>query len=286
MITAKNVSVIKGGKTILKDISFELHSGMICIAVGKNGAGKTTLLEALTKANTINEGKLLWENINYLEISMQEMALKRAVLSQSVNIAFPIRVSELVEMGTYALAGPMRKKEQAEIIASTLEETGLTTMASRYYNTLSGGEQKRALLARCLVQLKCSRQKGKSQFLFLDEPTSSLDIEQQFKLARLLKKLAKKYQIGIFAILHDINLAAFLADEIILLKAGRIIKKGSPDAVLTPKILEKTLDISVIINPHPVYGCPNITMVPLTDETPDEASLVYQKSNLENEKYL
>lgn len=262
MIKIQNISIQKGKKTIVKDVSFELCQGKITVAIGKNGAGKSTLLEGLTGSSLLQSGSILWDKKTLSSFDYQTLAQRRAVLSQSVNIAFPISVGELVEMGCYVSPKAMSNAMIQSHVQEALEEVQMLDFAGRDFNTLSGGERKRVLLAKCIVQLDCCYDANVPQYLFLDEPTASLDIQQQYKLMEGVKKLVKKRNIGVFAVLHDLNIAALFADEILMLRSGRLLKKGSPEEVFTPPILKRILDIETIVQPHPVFGCPHITVLP------------------------
>jgi iron complex transport system ATP-binding protein len=198
---------------------------------------------------------------------MQQVAQRRAVLSQKVSTSFSIAVEKLVEMGVYVADEFLSKTKIDNLIHHALDTVDMTKFTQRDFTTLSGGEQKRVLLAKCIVQLNCCHWADVNKYLFLDEPTASLDIEQQYNFIELIKKLVKRRNIGVFAVLHDLNLAAQFADEIIILKDGKIKELGSPAAVLTTEKLAATFDIHTIIQPHPVFGCPYVTTLPKKYQT-------------------
>jgi iron complex transport system ATP-binding protein len=262
MINVKNITVRKGNKDIVKDASFQISSGKITVVVGKNGAGKSTLLEALTQGNFIPDGKIIWDGKDIITINTRILAQRRAVLSQKVKLSFSMTVKELVEMGTYVSDEPLPQVKIDYLIQNALQEVEMVDFIKRDFHTLSGGEQKRVLLAKCIIQLNCCHWADVNKYLFLDEPTANLDIEQQFNFIALVKRLVKRRNIGVFAVLHDLNLAAQFADEILMLRDGEIIHKGSPKTVLTPDKLRQTFDIQSVINKHPVFDCPHITTLP------------------------
>ncbi|MEL6864124.1 MAG: heme ABC transporter ATP-binding protein [Bacteroidota bacterium] len=262
MIRVENISVQKGGKQIVKSVSFQITPGKITVVIGKNGAGKSTLLEALTAANPINSGTILWDGQALSTISQKILAMRRAVLSQKIDLSFAIPVKNLVELGTYVSDEPIPPKKMETLIHNSLKEVDLLQMLERDFNTLSGGEQKRVLLAKCMVQLNCCHWADVNKYLFLDEPTASLDIEQQFHFIATIKQLVKRRNIGVFAVLHDINLAAQFADEIIMLRDGQLLEQGAPTEVLTPDKLACIFDIQAIVQTHPVFDCPHITVLP------------------------
>ncbi|MEM6801001.1 MAG: heme ABC transporter ATP-binding protein [Bacteroidota bacterium] len=265
MIHVTNISLTVGGKQILKPASFSLLNGEIVVVLGKNGAGKSTLLKALTGIQKVDEGMILWDSQKMESFSIKDLSKMRAVLSQSISLNFPIKVRDLVEMGAYVMEQAPTKARIEELLQDILRKVEMEKFIDRDFNTLSGGEQKRILLAKCLLQLESSTLSKKGQFLFLDEPTASLDIQQQFKLLALVKKLSAEGGVGVFAVVHDINLASQFADRILLMKEGQIMKIGRPEEVLTQALLKEAFDIEAIISPHPVYGCPHITPVPTAD---------------------
>lgn len=259
MIKVKNLAVKKGNRVIIEEVNFNIQPGKIYVVIGKNGAGKTTLLETLTRSNRIQYGTIHWDQIDYAKLSLQDLAKRRAVLSQNVKIDFPIKVSEIVEMGTYVSKEPISKIKKESLIFHALQEVDMQDFKHRTFNTLSGGEQKRVLLAKCIVQLNCCHWADINKYIFLDEPLASLDIQQQFKLIELIKRIVKRRKVGVLAILHDVNLAAQFADEILIMKNGRLKYKGKPAEVLTSEKLKETMDIYAVVQVHPVLGCPHIT---------------------------
>lgn len=246
----------------------EVRPEKIVVAVGKNGAGKSTLLESLSGSTPFHRGSIYIDKRPLKDYRLNNLACIRAVLAQSVSIAFPISVEELVEMGSYASPTKMSNRIKRQLVEAALFEVGMEKFIDRRFQTLSGGEQKRVLLAKCIVQLNSCKNLEKNQYLFLDEPTASLDIQQQYRLIELIKRLTKKHQIGVFAILHDINLAAQLADEILMMKAGKIIKRGHPADILTAQSLKEVLGIHALVQPHPVYGGPHMIPLPHPIEMP------------------
>lgn len=274
MIDVWNIAVRKGGKNIIKRAALQIRPGRVSVIIGKNGAGKSTLLEALTGAHAISRGTIRWDGVELAQIDLQWLARRRAVLSQSVGLAFPMRVYDLVEMGAYVCQRSLSPAEKKAWITDALAEVEMQDFQDRLFHTLSGGEQKRVLLAKCIVQLHCGHQPGLHQYLFLDEPTSSLDIHQQFKLMELIGGLVRKRKIGVFAILHDINLAAQFADEILMIQAGEIIARGCPEQVLTPAIIEKTLGVRAIIRPHPIFKRPHVTTFPVNGKPRANATFI------------
>ncbi|HMQ59988.1 MAG TPA: ATP-binding cassette domain-containing protein [Flavilitoribacter sp.] len=263
MIRVCDISVSKGRQLIVKGGSFLIRPGKITVLLGMNGAGKSTLLDAVTGQSGYSRGSISWDNAPLETLSVEELACRRAVLGQQVQVPFSIPVRDLVEMGGYVSGKSLTRVDLRKIIETALDHAGMSAFGDRDFTTLSGGEQRRVLLAKCMVQLNACRRTGINRYLFLDEPTANLDLHHQFKLAGLVKEIAAGQQIGVFAVLHDVNLAAQFADEILLMKAGELVGAGSPEEVLTRDNLMETLGIRSIIHKHPVFGCPQITALPI-----------------------
>lgn len=262
MISVEKISIKKRNVQIIHDATFQIMPGKITVLVGKNGAGKSTLLEALAGNNPVSSGVISWDGILLRYFNKQSLAHRRAVVSQSVKLGFPIRVEAVIEMGTYASENYIPSLKVKSLIQHALSKVDLQGFEDRWFSSLSGGEQKRVLLAKCIVQLNCTHWADNNKYLFLDEPTANLDLQQQFKLIDTIKYLVRRRHIGVFMILHDINLAAQVADEIIFIKDGRLSVKGTPHQVITKDHLKNHLDIDAIIQSHPVFDCPHIISLP------------------------
>lgn len=243
---------------MLQDIDCRIRPGYIVVVLGKNGAGKSTLLETIAGQNPIETGEVLLDGTPIRQLSVRELARRRAVLSQGMDMTFPLRVWEVVEMGAYVLEKPLPPRVRDQWIDRALEEAGLSGFRERRFDTLSGGEQKRALLAKCLLQLNCSRKDARPKYLLMDEPNASLDIEQQYKLIDRVRELVCEQNLGVLAVVHDLNLAASFADELLILQAGRLAHKGPPARILTPEILNETMGLRCLVQDHPLTGTPYI----------------------------
>ncbi len=266
MIQVENIQIKKGGKTLLHDVTCKIHPGEVVVLIGKNGAGKSTLMEALSGENKPSSGRILWDGEDLNSMRLDVLSRRRAVLSQMTDISFPISVYELVEMGTYVIAEKLRREEIRERVLQALDQMGMLDYVNRSFNTLSGGEQQRVMLAKCVVQLNATED-NKNKYLFLDEPTAGLDINRQYTFIQLIKSMAHNEGVGVFAVLHDINLASICADKLIMLRDGRIIAEGTPQDVLNPEMIKNTLDVKAIVGKHPVIGCPFVTAVPQSIRT-------------------
>ncbi|MFT7088067.1 MAG: iron complex transport system ATP-binding protein [Rickettsiales bacterium] len=238
MIEAENISVQIANKKILDAKNVKIKAGKINVILGPNGAGKSTLLKCLTGLSSF-EGNIFFGGKNLSDYSLEDLAKKRAVFSQSQSISFPFSAIEIVALGRSPYLQNRNLQQDEKIIKEVLEQVGAWHLKDRDFSNLSGGEQQRIHLARVLVQIW----NQKNACLFLDEPTSALDLKHQHQILQIVKDLAAKNNLTICMIIHDINLAAFYADEVILMKDGKIFAFGSKKSTLTTKNLSKIFDI-------------------------------------------
>ncbi len=243
MIQLNHIHIQRGKKVILEDVSVEIRPNALTMLLGPNGAGKSTMLEIISGRLRPDRGNILWENQTLGQRSELEMAQRRTVMSQRVNLSFPIKVAELVDMGCYAAYQETSRAERASIVKHALEKVSLSDFADRDYTTLSGGEQQRVLMAKCIAQLECHYWRPHTQYLFLDEATAGLDIRQKHQLIQVVKSIIKRREIGVLAIVHDLSLAAQYADRVTLLKDGKIVKSGTKKDVLTANLLSETFSL-------------------------------------------
>jgi iron complex transport system ATP-binding protein len=179
-------------------------------------------------------------------IGPKALARRRSVLPQSVALAFPFTVAEVVRLGLPAkpAAAP------DALVRRALDAVGLVPEAERICTTLSGGEQQRAHLARALVQLWAGPDDGLSRTLMLDEPTASLDLAHQLLVLRLARAHAAAGG-SVLAVLHDLNLAALAADRVVALDRGRVVAEGAPATVITDRLLAETYGVGLRVNTAP-----------------------------------
>ncbi len=241
MYEAAQVSVAIGGKAILQPSDLALAPGTVTVLIGPNGAGKSTLLKVMAGERRPNSGRVRLDGRDVAAMPARDLARVRAVLPQSAQVAFPFTVSEVVRLGMPPGLTPLRAAELAEraLAAVDLPEEG-----ERICSTLSGGEQQRVHLARVLAQLWGA---GRPEtYLLLDEPTASLDLSHQL----LVLKLAREHATsggGVLAILHDLNLAAMVADTIVVLDRGRVAAAGEPAAAITRPMLAEVYRVDLAI---------------------------------------
>lgn len=241
---AVNVSGIRCGYSgidVLKGISFSVESGDFIGILGPNGAGKSTLVLALSGIIPLREGRIEILGTDLEHLALKERARRLAVITQDGDIRFPFSCREVVSMGRY----PHKKRWQMDTVrdseavekAILLTDTG--ALAERLIGAVSGGEKQRVLMAKSLAQ--------EAPVLLLDEATSAMDIHRKIQIFNVLQKLNREENLTVFAVLHDVNLAALFCRRLIFLKDGVVEADGVTDDVLTPEVLERIYQTRVIV---------------------------------------
>lgn len=254
MIIANNVSYKAGAKEILHSTSVSMQPGTFNVIMGANGAGKSTLLKLLAGSIQPVSGSIQLGDKKITEYSNQQLARKRAVLSQHYSIGFPITVEEVVMMGRYPYFSVKPSASDTAICHKTMEQMQVSGFAQRDYNTLSGGEAQKVQMSRVLAQIDGA---NKENILFLDEPVSHLDIKYQHQLLQTAKDCCQQ-GTTVIAVLHDINLSLYYADRIFFMKQGRIIHDSTNSRSITVDIIKEVFDINVTIIEHPSQARPVI----------------------------
>ena len=245
MITAKNVSVRIGRKDILKDVSLTIRPGQTTAVIGPNGAGKTTLLRILAGELREGGGEIQFEDRLLGSWSPKALARRRAILPQVSSLSFPFMVRDVVLMGRMPFDLGSGGSEDLEIARQALDLVDLTEFEMRNYTTLSGGERQRVHFARVLTQV-WELDGDRNKYLFLDEPTTSLDLLHQHSTLRTAKQWADQ-GAGVLVILHDLNLAMSYADEVVLLNEGERVAYGPTDEILVADALESVFRVKIRI---------------------------------------
>lgn len=247
MIQANNITYKIGNKTILKDISVSFEAGKINLILGPNGAGKSTIVKVICNQLKPQQGNVFYEGIDIRNTSVAELAKVRAVLSQNTELAFPLKVKEVVMMGRYPhfSVNPTTKDEQA--VEEAMRFFDVETMADRDYLTLSGGEKQRVHFARVVSQIWYPSEHG-CRYLILDEPLTFLDVHYQFQFMHKLQELLKQQDLVVVGVVHDLNLAAKFADHLVLLNNGELLAAGTRNVVLTQENMKTAYRLEPVIH--------------------------------------
>ncbi|CAL9616268.1 siderophore ABC transporter ATP-binding protein CdtA [Streptomyces levis] len=237
------------GVDVVHDASIALRPGEVTVLVGPNGSGKSTLLRTVARLQRARRAGLRIDgDIDGLALSAREFARHVALLTQGRPTPSGLTVRDLVEFGRYPYRGRFGRPDAdaAAAVERALALTGVTDLAERGADHLSGGQLQRVWLASCLAQ--------ETGVLLLDEPTTYLDLRYQIELLDLVRDLADDHGIAVGVVLHDLDQAAAIADRITLLEAGRIVADGPPEDVLTPERLTAVYGIRIDVDTDPLTG--------------------------------
>lgn len=240
--SVKNLSFSYGKNKVISDLSFDLHSGKITTLIGANGCGKSTLFNLMTKNLTPDSGSILLDGKNIADIRIKEFAKQVAIVHQYNTAPFDLTVEKLIGYGRtpYQRCGiPVDPKADEEAVQRALEITGTEKLKDQAVSQLSGGQKQRVWIAMALSQ--------GTKTLFLDEPTTYLDVRYQLDILRLIRKLNNEHKMTIIMVLHDINQSLYYSDEIIAMKDGRIIAQGQPEKVITTDLVKTVYDVDLTI---------------------------------------
>jgi iron complex transport system ATP-binding protein len=239
-----------GERTIVKDLTIEIPDKKITIIIGPNGCGKSTLLKAMSRIISHQSGSIILDGVSIAREDTKSLAKKMAILPQTPESAAGLTVGELVSYGRFPYQkgfGRLTKKDM-EVINWAMEVTGTAGYKYNPVDSLSGGQRQRVWIALALAQ--------ETDMIFLDEPTTYLDIAHQLEILELLQKLNKEQGRTIVMVLHDLNQAARFADHLIAMKDGKIVKTGTSKEVITREVLKKVFHIDAEIGKDPRTNSP------------------------------
>ena len=254
MLTGSNITFRAGSKVLISDISASFAAGGLHLLVGPNGAGKSTLVKVLARLLHPQEGKVEYEGVDVSGAGEAELAKRRAVLSQAIEIAFPLTVREVVMMGRYPHFSGRPGPTDERIVDEVMQHFDVLEFEHRYYQTLSGGERQRVNFARVLAQLWRDDAVDSCRYLFLDEPLTFLDIRHQIDFMKRIRSFTEGADVVTVGVVHDLNLAARFADQILMLNGGRIVAGGAPADVLTPERIEQVFGVTPTMVQTPDSG--------------------------------
>lgn len=246
MLEAKNITYRVHRRELISDVSIAFAPGKLHLIIGPNGAGKSTLIKILSRHLCPQQGVVMYDGRDINSESELSLARRRAVLSQAIEVAFPLTVREFVTMGRYPHFGGRPGPVDEEIVGQMMRLFDVTEFTTRNYQTLSGGERQRVNFARVLAQLWRDGNGSTAtqcRYLFLDEPLTFLDIRHQIDFMKKIREFGSAADVVTVGVVHDLALAARFADEIVLLDNGRIVADGAPDEVLSAENIRKVFDV-------------------------------------------
>lgn len=244
-ITANDLIVGYDKKIIVQSLTVGIPDGQITTIIGSNGCGKSTLLKAMTRIIPYQNGHVLLDGEAIHKKATKELARDLAILPQTQDSAVGLTVEELVSYGRF----PHQKgfgsltKEDKRIISWAMEATNTYAYKNAYVDELSGGQKQRVWIAMALAQ--------DTPIIFLDEPTTYLDMAHQLEVLELLQKLNEEENRTIVMVLHDLNHAARFSHHMIALENGTLVKAGSPSEVMTAEVLKQVFHIDAVIGQDP-----------------------------------
>jgi iron complex transport system ATP-binding protein len=256
LLEVDNVSFsYTSAQPVLHGVSFAVARGSIVGVLGPNGSGKTTLMRLIAGVLRPARGRVMIDGADVEGLSRRDLARRIAVVPQETRTTFDFTVLDIVLMGRYPHLGPFELEGAADlaIAREALQATGTEDLAPRLFGTLSGGEKQRVVIASALAQA--------SDVLLLDEPTASLDLGYQLDVASLLVRLNRDRRSTMVVCTHDLNLAASICGELVLIRRGRVIDRGTPEAVLTKANVRALYEVDAEIAFHP--RAQHLTVVPI-----------------------
>lgn len=249
-LSSEQLHVGYGDRSIIKNLNLTIPDKKITTIIGANGCGKSTLLKALTRIIPYQSGSVLLDGKEISREKTKTVAKKMAILPQTPESTNGLTVGELVSYGRFPYQNGLGRltKKDYEVIDWALEVTGTAEYKYRPMDALSGGQRQRVWIAMVLAQ--------ETNIIFLDEPTTYLDMAHQLEVLELLQRLNREQHRTIVMVLHDLNQAARFADYIITLKDGEIVKAGTCEEVIVPEVLREVFRIDAVIGRDPRTGKP------------------------------
>lgn len=238
----KNLCFSYGTNAVIKDLSASIPTGKITTLIGANGCGKSTLFHLMTKSLKPDAGQILCNGADLAQMKLKAFAKTAAIVHQYNTAPEDITVKRLISYGRvpYHSFGSGNTREDEEKIQQALQITDTEKWSDSAVSQLSGGQKQRVWIAMALAQ--------DTKILFLDEPTTYLDIRYQLQILRLVKKLNTEYGKTILMVLHDMNQSLYYSDEIIAMKDGKILSQGAPEKIITSELIREIYGVDLKIS--------------------------------------
>jgi iron complex transport system ATP-binding protein len=263
LLEVRHMSFGYRNQILLYDVSLRIEAGEMVGLLGPNGSGKTTLLRLLSGVLEPLQGAIMFEGRDLRAWGRRKVAQRIAVVPQELHMPFAFTVEHMVELGrtpfVSSFFGSLRKRDR-EIVEEAMDAAGVTALAGRIFNELSGGERQCVMLAMALAQ--------EPSILLLDEPTSHLDIKYQVETLELVQHLNHERGVTIIAAMHDLNLAARYFPRLILFQRG-VVADASPAEVLEPRLLSRVYGVQVQVGI--LQGAEHLSVLPPDSAVEEEA---------------
>ena len=250
MLQVRNLTVSYGASVILKGIDLDVPKGGITTIVGPNGCGKSTLLRAAAGLLARDCGTVTLNGVDMAELKRREIARQLAVLPQTPVAPEGLTIRDLVGHGRHPHQSWLRQDsaDDSRVVDAVMELTNVTEFANRPLERLSGGQRQRAWIAMVLAQ--------ETPLVFLDEPTTYLDLSHSVEVLSLVRRLADQEGRTVLMVLHDLNLAARYSDQLVVMQRGEVEAVGVPAEVLTESLLDRVFHLPAVVATDPVNGGP------------------------------
>jgi iron complex transport system ATP-binding protein len=241
-------------RLVLDGVSADIPRGAMVGILGPNGSGKTTLLRLLSGTRLPDRGQILLDEVALTRLPRRAVARRIAVVPQETQLAFEYSVQEMVLMGRHPHLGlfQLEGPDDFAVVRDALEATGTAHLEHRRFSTLSGGEKQRVVIAAALAQA--------ADILLLDEPTASLDLKYQLEVAALLVTLNRERETTLVISTHDLNLAASVCRDLVMLREGRVLAAGATRDVLTSSNVRALYGVEATVDTHGTSG--HLVVVP------------------------
>lgn len=239
----KGLTFSYGTNEVIKGLDLSIKQGKVTTLIGANGCGKSTLFNLITKNLRPNSGEIRLEGKDISQVKLKDFARQVAIVHQYNTAPADISVEKLVAFGRtpyHGFGSPSNSEEDEEKIKRALEITNTEKLKDKAVAQLSGGQKQRVWIAMALAQ--------DTKILFLDEPTTYLDIRYQLQILKLVRKLNEEYGMTVIMVLHDINQSLYYSDEIVAMKDGRITAQGKPEEIITSKLIKNVYDVELGIS--------------------------------------
>ncbi|MFD1448779.1 ABC transporter ATP-binding protein [Oceanobacillus profundus] len=242
-------------KTVIQEVSLTIPSNKISVIIGANASGKSTLLKTLARLIKPISGKINLDGKSITKIPSKQLARVLGLLPQSPIVPEGISVADLVGRGRFPHQSMLSgwTKKDYEAVAEAMGIMDITKLANHNIDELSGGQRQRVWIAMALAQ--------QTDILFLDEPTTFLDITYQVEILDMLTDLNQKMGTTIVMVLHDINLSARYADNIFAIHNGKLVAEGEPSNVITSSLVKDVFGLDCIVVEDPISGSPSVVPI-------------------------
>lgn len=255
-LAARGLAAGYPGRRVIDGLDLEIAPGRITMIIGANACGKSTLLGVLARVHSPLGGRVELDGADVATMPRRTFAQTVGLLPQHPSAPDGLTVAELVSRGRHPHRGVFQRWSAADTarVADAMARTGVADLAERPVGDLSGGQRQRVWIAMALAQ--------NPRILLLDEPTTFLDLSHQIEVLDLLRELNRTDGTTIVVVLHELNLAARYADELVVMAHGRIVAQGSPREVLTADVVSEAFSLDALVIPDPLTRTPLVVPVP------------------------